>query len=340
MAGRCFISLEGKTVYRSQEKDKGKYPNGPKCQLEGGKKFPLTLNPMGQGGYTSIQMKSCGQLEVVLATQDAESFCEWIRESWGVEPVSMEQPHGNQAVVKVFFDTLAQAQARRRKLPPQFALSSVQTMVCREEQWTTFWRHHFHTQDIGRRLRTVPVWETPPDRKRINLRIDPGLSFGTGGHFTTRFCLEELERACADLKPRSMLDAGTGSGILAIAAAKLGVGTIDAFDYDPVCVEKCAENAALNRLGRGRIRFYLGDVLKDGWQRRPADVVCANILTNILIEAAPALWRATKKRLILTGIREFEGDSVADAFVANGAREVLRDGDGEWCGIVLDRPKA
>ena len=212
-------------------------------------------------------------------------------------------------------------------------------MACHEEQWTTFWRHHFHTQNIGRRLRTVPVWETPPDRKRINLRIDPGLSFGTGGHFTTRFCLEELERACADLKPRSMLDAGTGSGILAIAAAKLGVKTIDAFDFDPVCVEKCVENAALNRLGKGRIRFYFGDVLKTGWMKRPADIVCANILTHILIQAAPALWRATQKRLILTGIREFEGDSVADVFVAQGAREVLRDGDGEWCGIVLDRPK-
>ena len=285
-------------------------------------------------------MKTCGQLELVLAKEDADSFCDWVRVNWGVEPVSLEQPHGHQAVVKIYFDTLAKALAHRRKLPLSFAISSVQAMACHEEQWTTFWRHHFHVQDIGRRLRTVPVWEKAPDRKRINLKIDPGLSFGTGGHFTTRFCLEELERACADLNPRSMLDAGTGSGILAIAAAKLGVKTVDAFDFDPVCVEKCAENAALNRLAKDRIRFYFGDVLQTGWLKKPADVVCANILTHILIQAAPGLWRATKKRLILTGIREFEGDSVADVFVAQGAREVLRDGDGEWCGIVLDRPKA
>ena len=285
-------------------------------------------------------MKTCGQLEVVLAREDAESFCDWVRERWAVEPVCLEQPHGDRSVVAIYFDTLAEAVARRKRLPKSFALSSAEAMACHEEQWTTFWRHHFHTQDIGRRLRTVPVWETPPDRKRINLLIDPGLSFGTGGHFTTRFCLEELENACAKLKPRSMLDAGTGSGILAIAAAKLGVNTIHAFDYDPVCVEKCAENAALNHLKKGAIRFYQADVLKAGWLKKPADVVCANILTNVLIEAAPALWRATKKRLILTGIREFEGDSVANAFLAGGAREVLRDGDGEWCGIVLDRPKA
>ena len=284
-------------------------------------------------------MKSCGQLEVVLALEDAESFCGWVRENWAVEPVCLEQPQGTRSVVAIYFNTVAEAEAHRRKLPLKFAISSVETMTCHEEQWTTFWRHHFHTQDIGRRLRTVPVWETPPDRKRINLLIDPGLSFGTGGHFTTRFCLEELERACTKLKPRSMLDAGTGSGILAIAAAKLGVKTIDAFDFDPVCIEKSTENAVLNGLGKGRIHFYQADILCEGWLRKPADVVCANILTNILIEAAPALWRATKKRLILTGIREFEGDSVANAFIAGGAREVLRDGDGEWCGIVLDRPK-
>ena len=278
-------------------------------------------------------------MELVIAKEDAESFCDWVREKWAREPISLERPGGDRTVVQIYFETEAEAEIHRRKLPREFALLSVQTLECREEDWTTFWRHHFHVQDIGRRLRTVPVWETPPDRRRINLRIDPGLSFGTGDHFTTRFCLEELERACADLNPRSMLDAGTGSGILAIAAAKLGVARVEAFDFDPVCVEKCAENAALNRLGKGRIRFYLGDVLKGGWLKRPADVVCANILTHVLIEAAPVLWRATKRRLILTGIREFEGDSVAETFVARGAREVLRDGDGEWCGIVLDRPR-
>jgi ribosomal protein L11 methyltransferase len=275
-----------------------------------------------------------------MALSDADEFCDWVREHWAVEPVSLQQPHGDQAVVDIYFDTLAEAEAKRRKLPNMFAIASVQALACHEEQWITFWRHHFHIQDIGRRLRTVPVWEKAPDRKRINLTIDPGLSFGTGDHFTTRFCLEELERACAELKPRSMLDAGTGSGILAIAAAKLGVKTIHAFDYDPVCVEKCAENAALNQLKPGSIRFYHADILRDGWLKKPADVVCANILTHILIQAAPALWRATNKRLILTGIREFEGDSVAEAFISGGAREVLRDGDGEWCGIVLDRPKA
>ena len=164
------------------------------------------------------------------------------------------------------------------------------------------------------------------------------MSFGTGDHFTTRFCLEEVERACVEIKPRSMLDAGTGSGILAIAAAKLGVPKVAGFDFDPVCVTPSRAHPVLNRLPKGRIRFYQADILQTGWCRQPADLVCANILTSVLLTAAADLWQATKKRLILTGIREFEGDSVADAFMRLGAREIRRDGDGEWCGIVLARP--
>ena len=283
-------------------------------------------------------MKASGQLELVMAKNDTESFCEWVRVNWGLEPVTMEQPEGERSVVAVYFDTEALAKAHRRILPKKYLFQSVRASICREEQWMTFWRHHFHIRDVGHRLRTVPVWEKAPDRRRINLIIDPGLSFGTGEHFTTRFCLEQLEKACTDLKPRSMLDAGTGSGILAIAAVKLGVQRVAAFDNDPVCVAKCRENARLNRIGKDRIHFYQADVLVRDWPGHSADVVCANILTHILIEAAPALWRATRTRLILTGIKETEGEAVAKAFLALGAREILRDGDGEWCGIVLSHP--
>jgi len=282
-------------------------------------------------------MKSYGQMEVVLAREDADLFCEWVRVHWSIQPVCLEQPRGGQAVIDLYFDTEAIAETYAHQLPHDIPFASVQTLTCHPKQWTTFWRHHFHVQDIGKRLRTVPVWESAPDEKRINLWIDPGLSFGTGDHFTTRFCLEELERACNNLQPRSVLDAGTGSGILAIAAAKLRVPQIEAFDIDPICVTQCQENANLNGLQTQRIHFFQADVLQDtGWDA-PADVVCANILTTVLIAAAATLWRATKKRLILTGIRESEGEEVVAAFLPHGARETRRDGDGEWCGIVLDR---
>ena len=132
-----------------------------------------------------------------------------------------------------------------------------------------------------------------------------------------------------------MLDAGTGSGILSIAAIKLGIPKVDAFDYDPVCIDQCKINAARNGV-EGRINFFQADVLEPGWHTNPADLVCANILTSVLLEAAPLIKRATGKRMLLSGIREIEADAVADTFVQLGCREISRDGDGQWCGLVID----
>lgn len=280
----------------------------------------------------------CYQLQVVVPAGEADEFCDWVRLRLGKEPVSLTPPHGDRSVVDVYFETPEEAVTAKHRLPKQgLHVLSREVMRCGEERWTTFWRRHFHVMEMGKRLRTVPVWETPPKSKRIDLKIDPGLSFGTGGHFTTRFCLEELERAVEVLKPTSMLDAGAGSGILAIAAVKLGVSKVEGFDYDPVCVEKCMENAQLNGLKANRIHFYAQDVL--GWQpKKRADVVCANILSSILIESASALWEATGRWLILSGIRDFEGDAVSEVFTGRGGREILRDGDGEWCGLVMERP--
>ena len=85
-----------------------------------------------------------------------------------------------------------------------------------------------------------------------------------------------------------------------------------------------------------RINFFQADVLEPGWSSAPADVVCANILTSVLLEAAPLIKRAAKKRILLSGIREIEADAVADTFVQLGGREISRDGDGHWCGLVID----
>jgi len=300
----------------------------------GGARIPLVRRLRAQhDGH----VKTLWQLNVVIAKANTEAFCDWVRAEWAIEPVAMERPHGDHAVVNMYFDSRSVAHARQRAAAGFDGLISAHVLPCHEKEWTTFWRHHFRVLDIGRRLRIVPIWEKAPDRKRLNLKIDPGLSFGTGDHFTTRFCLEALEAACDAIRPKSMLDAGTGSGILAIAAAKLGVPRIAAFDNDPVCVKQSRKNAILNRLGAKRIRFFEADVLAHGWETPAADIVCANILTPILIQAAPALWRDTRRQLMLTGIRETEGDSVAQAFHELGAREILRDGDGEWCGLVFAR---
>jgi len=299
---------------------------------------------------------SGGQLSLLVATADSERVSEWVRTTLGKEPVEITKPYATESLLEIYFDSALEAEIARKILPDKLPVKHAAVREYQEQDWTAFWHHHFRTQEIGG-FRIIPEWEFIPEAKEkkvsaaesapnakekfpektaaIEIVINPGLSFGTGGHFTTRFCLQALEKCFQTLEIDSMIDAGTGSGILAIAGVKLGIRRVDAFDYDPVCIEKCTENAKLNGV-TGQINFFQQDVLDASWTAEPADLVCANIFTSVLIEAAPLIVRAAKKRIILSGIREMEADCVAAAFMRFGCREISRDGDGKWCGLVLD----
>ena len=276
-----------------------------------------------------------GLLNLLVPADKAETICEWVREALQKEPIEVVRPLAEESLIEIYFDSVLEAEIARQALPDGLGIRTAETKEYKEQDWTTFWRHHFHAMELGKTLRIVPEWETAPEDKRINILINPGLSFGTGGHFTTRFCLEALDEAVRTLQPQSMIDAGTGSGILSIAAIKLGIPDVAAFDHDPVCIEQCAINAARNGV-KERIRFFQADVLDPAWCAKPADLVCANILTSVLLDSAPLIKRAAKKRILLSGIREIEADAVADTFIQLGCREVSRDGDGQWCGLILD----
>ena len=276
-----------------------------------------------------------GQLILIAQLDEIEKICDWIRTTLQKEPIEWVPPLAEEGRIEIYFDSLDEAEKAHQNLPADWNLLSVETKKYGAQDWTTFWQHHFKTEAIGENLQIVPEWETIPETGRTTIVINPGLSFGTGGHFTTRFCLEALEESIKTIAPERMIDAGTGSGILSIAATKLGVPTIEAFDYDPTCVEQSIENAQRNNV-ENQIKFYQANILQPGWFSAPADLLCANILTSVLLEAAPLIVRATKKRMILSGIREVEADAVADTFVQLGCREIMRDGDGHWCGIILD----
>ncbi|VGO17033.1 Ribosomal protein L11 methyltransferase [Pontiella desulfatans] len=278
---------------------------------------------------------SGGQLNLLVATEQVDAVCEWVRGALVKEPVEVTRPLAEESLLEIYFDSLLEAEIALKALPETLPVQTAEAKEYLEQDWTTFWHHHFKTMELGQNLRIVPEWEEAPVDGKTNIIINPGLSFGTGGHFTTKFCLEALEDAFRTLDIQTMIDAGTGSGILSIAARKLGIPDIVAFDYDPVCVEQCNENAARNGVG-GKIHFFQADVLEPGWHTQPADLVCANILTSVLLEAAPLIKRAAKKRILLSGIREIEADAVADTFIQLGCKEVSRDGDGQWCGIVID----
>jgi ribosomal protein L11 methyltransferase len=202
------------------------------------------------------------------------------------------------------------------------------------EEWAESWKKHFKPMEFGSKLRVVPPWLSG-ESDRVELVINPGLSFGTGNHFTTRFCLEQLDRFVPQSGAKTMLDIGTGSGVLAIAAVKLGVEKALGVDFDPICVECSVENAQANGVAE-KTAFRQHDIT-DGWPDEKHDIVCANIYSSLLIDNASTLLRVAGNYLMLTGIREMELDGVADTFAALGGREIVRDSDNEWGGLVFTK---
>lgn len=190
--------------------------------------------------------------------------------------------------------------------------------------WTEEWKKYFHTTRVSERIIIHPVWdplEAADDD--IVIHIDPGLSFGTGLHPTTKSCLrflDSLAREMTNLGDLTVLDIGCGSGILSIAAHKLGFGRIMALDNDPVAVKTSRTNIAANGVPEKDIVCMETDLYKDPL---PAgDVVLANILAPVLIETAPAICAALAQRsatvLILSGILTEQFPEVSDVFRKHG----------------------
>ena len=203
-----------------------------------------------------------------------------------------------------------------------------------EEDWAESWKEHFHVERYGERIVVVPSWrQYAPAAGDVVIALDPGMAFGTGQHETTRMCLEALERA---VRPgMCVLDVGCGSGILSIAAAKLGAREVLAVDVDPNCVRVTEENARANGVDR-IVRAATGSA-GEQWPfasapRGAFDVVVANIIARVIIELAQPLIDALAPggRIIASGIiGEREGE-VADAMAAAGARVVSSRAMGDW----------
>ena len=159
---------------------------------------------------------------------------------------------------------------------------TAETEGVEQEDWQNGWRKYYHPMDIGQHLAIVPSWQEY-DTDRVKLILDPGLAFGTGGHETTSLCLEALDEGVRG--GERVLDIGTGSGILAIAALKLGAGSAEGVDIDPVAVRTAGENAALNGVA-DKLTVLVGDLSDKASGRY--DIITANIVANAIISLAPA----------------------------------------------------
>ena len=158
-----------------------------------------------------------------------------------------------------------------------------------DADWENNWKQYYKPMEIGERLLVIPQWETADTKGRVPLILDPGLTFGTGSHATTRLCLTALEKAVRG--GEKVLDLGCGSGILSIAALKLGAASAVAVDIDDKCLDVAYENAALNGIGKDTYTVKVGDVLGDEALRAELggryDIVLANIVADVIIGLAP-----------------------------------------------------
>lgn len=220
-----------------------------------------------------------------------------------------------------------------------------------ESDWSQSWKQHFQPVPVGNRMFIVPDWLNVDEDSRIVLRINPGMAFGTGTHPTTQLCLEMLEdhldaAAQAGTNKRGsrikMIDIGCGSGILGIAAAKLGVSHILGVDLDPKAVEIASQNAVLNGV-QDQMEFgagSVGEVRAGRFSIRKAPLVVANILAPVLV----ALLRdgmgdllMDQGTLILSGILEEQASEVEAAVKASGLRLEGRRNFDDWVALLAKK---
>jgi len=237
-------------------------------------------------------------------------------------------PSPGEAIVVAWFE---------EREPAEAALADVREWVpdargafgeAPDTDWSMAWRSQIRSTRVGR-LWVRPPWETPPEGT-VSLVIEPKMAFGTGDHPTTALCLAAVDAFCAAHPGGSVLDVGTGTGVLALMARKLGAARVVGVDNDPMSVTLARENAALNGIAGVELSGATLDAIEGRF-----DLVVANILANTLVELAPTLVAHTRGRLVLAGVLIHQEDEVREAFERAGATSDGGDRSGDWIRLDL-----
>ena len=217
----------------------------------------------------------------------------------------------------------------------------------KDADWENNWKQYYKPMEIGERLLVIPEWEQENVKGqakyagKVPLILEPGLTFGTGSHATTRLCLTALEEAVHS--GETVLDLGCGSGILSIAALRLGAASAKAVDIDDKCLTVAYENAALNGIGKDRYTVLVGDVLSNGALREALgggyDVVVANIVADVIMGLAPMVRQFLKPGglFLCSGIIDTRADEVRAALVSHGLRVTEKKERDGWVAFAATR---
>ncbi|MBE6602166.1 MAG: 50S ribosomal protein L11 methyltransferase [Ruminococcaceae bacterium] len=223
---------------------------------------------------------------------------------------------------------------RERFLETGLTDAKIETVGVNEEDWANSWKAYYKPIKIGNRLVIVPAWEKYEAKdNELVVRMDPGMAFGTGTHETTRLVIRLLEKYTS--KGCRMLDVGTGSGILAICASRLGAGECRAYDIDPMAVRVANEN--IKDSGLSNITCEVSDLLKQADRSRPYDLICANIVADIIIRMTPdvAPFMHERSVLLASGIIAERANDVIECFEKHGYKIVEKLEDNGWCGLAV-----
>ena len=273
---------------------------------------------------------ACGGF-VIETEADLKDFLENNRRYWDYVDESLQQRYAGLSRVKCYLEDNGDGQKMLTALRAQFDLS---TKTVRDSDWENNWKKFYKPLEIGERFLVVPEWEEASAGGRVNLRLDPGLMFGTGSHATTRMCLAALEKYAGAGK--KVLDLGCGSGILGIGALVLGSDSCVGCDIDPKAPDIVMENAALNGIGGDRMRVLAGDIIGDKTLRKNLggayDIVLANIVSDVIIPLAPHIrgFMADKAVFITSGIIDGREAEVENALKNAGFEIAAHYHEEEW----------
>ncbi len=279
------------------------------------------------------------EIEIARVAESAATAQLWAFNTTGIE---FSEDGSDFITLRAYFDAVPDLGKLRSEITrglrslelPEAAIRGIKTLTVADQDWLAEWKKGYQPIEIGHRLLICPSWKRDQvaGSDRLIIQIDPGMAFGTGTHETTRGCLEMLEKYW---EGGALLDVGTGTGILAIAAIKLHPDAqVVGFDNDPEAVEVARENAEINRIADSielevnKISYYEG---------RDFDLVVANLTADVIISIASDFPRTLKPRgwLVVSGILREQADDVTTALTAQGFEPIETRPDGEWVTMAM-----